>query len=147
MSKYSSLGVLMLALTLNAAWGQDSSTSQPGGVAQDSSQQPTPAYGQENAPAPITENPPLSGLDMPGLEPHAAPLSYLQPGVVVSESADTNVGNTFGGSAVRSVSEALGSLTLQRLWSNYDLAIDYLGGVAYYNVRGLGWKLLQQMDL
>ena len=103
MSKYSSLGVLMLALTLNAAWGQDSSTSQPGGVAQDSSQQPTPAYGQENAPAPITENPPISGLDMPGLEPHAAPLSYLQPGVIVAETADSNVADGIGQSAVRSV--------------------------------------------
>jgi hypothetical protein len=147
MSKYRSFWVLMLALALSTAWGQDSPTPQPGDPAQDTSQAPTPAYGPDNPPAPITENPPLSGLDMPGLEPHAAPLSYLQPGVVVSESADTNVGNTFGGSAVRSVSEALGSLTLQRLWSNYDLAIDYLGGVAYYNVRGLGWKLLQQMDL
>ena len=31
-------------------------------------------------PPPVSENPPLSGLDLPSLEPHAAPLSYLQPG-------------------------------------------------------------------
>jgi hypothetical protein len=147
MSKYSRLWILMLALTLNVAWGQDNSTPQPGSVAQDSSQQPAPAYGQENAPAPITENPPISGLDMPGLEPHAAPLSYLQPGVVVAETADSNIADSLGQSAVRSVTEGLGSLTLQRLWSNYALAVDYLGGVAYYNARGVGWKLLQQMDL
>jgi hypothetical protein len=147
MSKYSSLGILMLALALNAAWGQDNSAPQPGGVGQDSGQQPAPAYGQENAPPPITENPPISGLDMPGLEPHAAPLSYLQPGVVVAETADSNITDSIGHAAVRSVTEGLGSLTLQRLWSKYALAVDYLGGVAYYNVRGLGWKLLQQMDL
>lgn len=147
MSKHPSLWILTLALALNLAWGQDDSTPQPGGVAQDSSQAPVPAYGPDNPATPITENPPLSGLDMPGLEPHGAPLSYLQPGVVVTESADTNVGDTFGRSGVRSVTEALGSLTLQRLWSNYDLAIDYLGGAGYYNARGLGWKLLQQMDL
>src|SRR5579864_7204769 len=147
MSKHPSLWILMLALALNVAWGQDDSTPQPGGVAQDSSQAPVPAYGPDNPAAPIAENPPLSGLDMPGLEPHGAPLSYLQPGVVVTESADTNVGDTFGRLGVRSVTEALGSLTLQRLWSNYDLAIDYLGGAGFYNARGLGWRMVQQMDL
>lgn len=147
MSKHHSFWVLMLALTLNTAWGQDNSAPQPGGVAQDSSQAPAPAYGPDSPTAPIVENPPLSGLDMPGLQPHAAPLSYLQAGVVVSESLDTNVENDLGHTAVRSVSEGLGSLTLQRLWSNYDLAIDYLGGAGYYNSRGLGWKALQQMDV
>jgi hypothetical protein len=147
MSKHHSLWVLMLALMLNTAWGQDNSTPQPGGVAQDSNQAPAPAYGPDSATTPIVENPPLSGLDMPGLQPHAAPLSYLQAGVVVSETADSNVENDLGHTAVRSVSEGLGSLTLQRLWSNYDLALDYLGGVAYYNARGLGWKALQQMDV
>src|SRR4029077_3508777 len=46
-----------------------------------------------------------------------------------------------------SISRALGSLTLQRVWSNYDLALNYIGGVGYYNANGLGWKLLQQMDI
>jgi hypothetical protein len=146
MGKHYSLVVLILAFTLNAAWGQDNSTPPTSDAPQDTSQQPTPAYGQDNAPTPVTENPPLSGLDMPGLEPHAAPLSYLQPGVVVTESADTNVADTLGQSGVRSVTEALGSLTLQRLWSHYALALDYLGGAAYYNAHGIGWKLLQEMD-
>jgi len=145
--RYCRLWILVLAVTLSAAWGQDNSTPQPSGAGQDSSQEPTPGYGQDNPPAPITENPPLSGLDTPGLEPHAAPLSYLQPGVIVAETADSNVADTLGQSSVRSVTEGLGSLTLQRLWSHYDLAIDYLGGAAYYNARGLGWKQLQQMDL
>ena len=38
-------------------------------------------------------------------------------------------------------------MTLKRLWSNYDLALDYIGGVGYYNHEGQGFKSLQQMDL
>jgi hypothetical protein len=86
-------------------------------------------------------------LDLPGLEPHAAPLSYVQAGATVSESLDSNVDGAIGGSSFRSISRGLGRLTLQRVWSNYDLAVDYVGGVGYYNARALGWKLIQQMDL
>ncbi len=65
----------------------------------------------------------------------------------MSESVDSNVANSLGESSVRSVTRALGSLTLHRLWSNYDLALDYVGGAAYYDAKGLGWKSMQQMDL
>jgi hypothetical protein len=109
-------------------------------------QSPAPIYGNESA-APISDNPPLSGLDLPSLEPHAAPLSYIQPGATVSESFDSNVADSLGGSSASSISRGLGSLTLERLWSHYDLAIQYMGGAAYYNQRGLGLKLIQQMDL
>ena len=80
----------MLACALSGAWAQDSSTPPSAERLRRSTrpQQPVPAYGQDNAPPPISENPPLSGLDLPSLEPHAAPLSYLQPGATVSESAD-----------------------------------------------------------
>lgn len=151
MSKLRSIGMLaMLVLALSAAWAQDSSTppstnGMPDAGAQP--QQPVPAYGQENAPPPITENPPLSGIDQPGLEPHAAALSYIQPGATVSETADSNIGGTPGSTTFRSVSRGLGSLTLQRLWSHYDLAAQYMGGAAYYNEKGIGWKAMQQMDL
>jgi hypothetical protein len=91
-------------------------------------QQPVPAYGQQNEPSPINENPPLSGLDLPSLQEHAAPLSYLQPGATFSESANTNIGNTLG-SDFSSITRGLGTLTLRRLWSHYDLALDYMGGV------------------
>jgi hypothetical protein len=149
MSKRHSIWALVvLALALSAAWGQDSSAPQSSGTAPDATpQQPTPAFGQDSPATPVAENPPISGLDLPGLEPHAAPLSYLQPGATVSESADSNVEGGLGGSSFRSITRGLGSLTLQRVWSNYDLAINYIGGVGYYNVHGLGWKLLQQMDL
>src|SRR5271168_25918 len=130
MSRLRSIGTMgVLAFTLmSVAWAQDNSTSTSNsappsnGGASDAGatpQQPAPAYGQENAPPPITENPPLSGLDQPGLEPHAAPLSFIQPGVTVSESADSNAESSLGnGDSVRSISRAVGSLALQRLWRN-----------------------------
>jgi hypothetical protein len=148
MKKSKSLWMLsMLVFALSVAWGQDSTTppaTEP--APQNNPQEPVPAYGQPNAPPSVTENPPLSGVDLPSLEPNTAPLSYIQPGATVSESADSNAGNVVGGSGVTSVSRALGSLTLKRLWSHYDLALDYIGGVGYYSLSGEGLKLLQQMD-
>ncbi|HSY91746.1 MAG TPA: hypothetical protein VK812_10270, partial [Candidatus Binatus sp.] len=98
MSKLQSILTLsMLALALSGAWAQDSTTPPPSSTEptapQSGQQEPTPAYGQDNTPPPISENPPLSGLDLPSLEPHAAPLSYLQPGATFSESAESNAGN------------------------------------------------------
>jgi hypothetical protein len=141
----------MLACALAGAWGQDSTTpptETPSQSDQQEQQQPVPAYGQQGTGAINSENPPLSGLDLPSLEPHAAPLSYLQPGATFNESAITNAGNTLGGgSNFSSITQGLGSVTLRRLWSNYDLAMDYMGGAGYYTLEGQGWKLLQQMDI
>jgi hypothetical protein len=137
----------MLALALSAAFGQDSTT--PPATA-DSGQQPAvpaPAYGQDNSVPAISENPPISALDRPGLEPQAAPLSYLQPGAHITESADSNVGNNLGGSGLNSVTRALGSLTLQRLWSKYDLALEYVGGIAYYNRSGIGVTQIHELNV
>jgi hypothetical protein len=149
MRKRDSIGVLVVLLAaLSASWGQDSSAQQPEGAAPASvPQQPVPAYGTDNPAPPINDNPPITGLDVPNLEPHAAPLSYLQAGAHVSESADSNVSDTLGGSGFHSVSRALGSLTLQRLWSHYDLALEYLGGIGYYNAKGLGVRQVQQLDV
>jgi hypothetical protein len=110
-------------------------------------QEPTPAYGQQSSTPPVNQNPPLTSIDLPSLEPHSAPLSYLQPGATFSETADSNVGNELGSQNFRSVSRALGSLLLNRVWSHYNLGIDYLGGAAYYDVPGFGWKMLQQADV
>jgi hypothetical protein len=142
----------VVALALGMARAQDNTAQPASGNSQDSSQQqttppPAPAYGQPNQPnaAPIDENPPISGLDQPALGPHSAPISYLQPGVTLSESADSNINETLGGSSLHSISRAIGSLTLRRLWGNYSLALDYAGGAGYYNARNLGWKSLQAL--
>lgn len=139
-----------VVLALSGAGAQDSSAQPAPGTTPDSAQEqsslpPFPAYGQTGA-APITDNPPISALDQPALGPHAAPLSYLQLGATASETADSNVANDLGtGGAVHSVSRALGTLSLRRLWSHYELSLDYAGGAGYYNVHGIGWRNLQQL--
>ena len=68
----------MLALALGIANAQD--TSAPAASASGQVEQqpgPVPAYGQENTPLSTSENPPLSGIDLPSLEPNAAPLSVI----------------------------------------------------------------------
>jgi hypothetical protein len=148
------IAIAVACALMSVCWGQDEPPAQPPattpGVPQDSSQQPaspSPAIGTENPPAPVSENPPITSLDLPGLEPHPAPLSYLQLGAHVLESADSNAANLLGGSGVHSITTALGSVDLERLWSNYDLALDYVGGVGYYNVQGIGFKQVQQLDV
>src|SRR2546430_8751656 len=63
---------------------------------------PAPAFGQ-NAPVLNPENPPVSGLDEPGLDLHTASRSFISPALQVSESADTNAGNQIGGGKLGTV--------------------------------------------
>src|ERR1035438_9021762 len=134
--------VAVVLLTLSAGRAQDSSTQEPAGP---TSQQPVPPTGSDNTAPSISENPPISGLDMPNLEPHAAPVSYLQPGAQVRESVDSNIANSLGGSSTQSISRVEASLELRRLWRHYDLDLNYLGGVGYYNVHSIGLKQIQEL--
>jgi hypothetical protein len=133
--------ILTLTLTLSvvsAAWAQGDEPPAPS---------PAPAFGQENPVPTVSENPPISAIDQPSLEPHSAPESFLLPGLHFSESVDSNAGDTLGGSTVSPVTRGLGSLTLQKLWKNYQVAMDYIGGVIYYDQKGLGLQQLQQFDI
>src|SRR6202158_667509 len=105
-------------------------------VAQTSSQSqtgttPAPAFGQ-SAPVLNPENPPVTGLDEPGLELHTASRSFVSPALQVSESADTNGGNVVGATGLESVTRVLGALDLQQFWPKSDLFLEYLGGGAFY---------------
>jgi hypothetical protein len=138
-------GRIMMTLTLtlvlaSVAWAQNDQNEPP-------APPPVPAFGQENPVPPVSENPPISAIDQPGLEPHAAPESFLLPGLHFSESVDSNVENQVGGSSAGTVTRGLGSLTLQKLWKNYDVAMDYVGGVAYFNHASVGVEQLQQLDV
>jgi hypothetical protein len=135
-------GQIILTLTLglfaaSVAWAQE---EQP-------APSPVPAFGQETPTPAVTENPPISAIDQPGLEPHAAPESFLMTGLHFSESVDSNVADTLGGSSTSSVTRGLGSVTLQKLWRNYDVAMDYIGGVDYYHQQGVGLEQVQQFDM
>ena len=136
-------GQIFLTLTLalyaaGAAWAQGDETPAP---------PPAPAFGQDNSTPPVSENPPISAIDQPGLEPHAAPESFVQAGLHFSESVDSNVADTLGGSSTSSVTRGLGSLTLQKLWRNYSVAMDYIGGVGYYDQTGIGLQQIHQFDI
>ncbi|HEX4425993.1 MAG TPA: hypothetical protein VH079_11370 [Terriglobales bacterium] len=131
MKKQISIYVLLfVAMSLGTVWAQTDS-GQP-----DTGQQPAapaPALGQDSTPAQSIANPPLSSLDQPALEPGVAARSFLIPGIHLMDTADTDLsGDLVGKDPVRSVTRALGSLALQKLWKNYDLDIDYAGGVALY---------------
>ena len=137
-------GHIILTLTLSlfsasVAWAQNDQNQQP-------APPPVPAFGQENPAPTVSENPPISAIDQPGLEPHAAPESFLLPGLHFSESLDSNIENSVGQSSVGTVTRGMGSLTLQKLWKNYAVAADYIGGVAYYS-SGVGLEQLQQFDI
>jgi hypothetical protein len=134
--------ILMVGLVLGTGIaGAQNGTGQPPATS------PVPAYGQETPAAPVSENPPISAIDLPGLEPHAAPESFLLAGLHFSESLDSNEGNELGGSSFGAVTRALGGVTLQRLWKRYDLAMDYVGGIADYTRSNIGVQLLQQLDI
>jgi hypothetical protein len=147
---YKILSPILLSLMLGTALAQDSGGAQTSASAPDSPQQsqpPAPAYGQESPPPPVSENPPISGLDVPGLEPHAAPLSYLQPRVDVAVTADSNEANALGASAVQSEARGFGGLDLRRLWQTYQVALDYTGGAGYYSAQGLGFRQVQMLSV
>jgi hypothetical protein len=133
---------LTLTLSLFAAsvaWAQGNENQPPPPA-------PVPAFGQQSPAPSASENPPISAIDQPGLEPHAAPESFLLPGLHFSESVDSNLENSLGQSSVGTVTRGIGSLTLQKLWKSDALALDYIGGVAYYARSGIGLEQLEQFD-
>jgi hypothetical protein len=117
------LALLVFGTSICVA-AQNSSQSQPETT-------PAPAFGQ-NAPVLNPENPPVSGLDEPGLDLHTASRSFIAPALQVSESADTNGGNRLGNTGLDSVTHVLGALDVQQFWPKSDLFLEYLGGGAFY---------------
>jgi hypothetical protein len=153
-----SWALIFLCLPLGIGWAQNTSTDQPDTV--NSQKVDTPGDQQtQNAPAPAfgvdttiplpAENPPISGLDQPSLEPGEITRSFLSVGAIVSQSADTNIEGTLGpgqdSQHVRGLTRGLGSLTLHRIRGKYDTDLQYLGGVAFYEGVGRDPSLLQQL--
>src|SRR5437660_1663839 len=141
--KTSRTACALLCLMASAlAWAQTDT-----GQAPDESQRNTPpaAFGQETPPVVVNENPPISGLDQPSLEPNFQPRSMLLGGIEASESLDSNIGSD-ARPALHSVTRGMGGLTLQRLWRRYQVAAAYVGGVGYYNRGGDGLKQIQEVQ-
>jgi hypothetical protein len=125
---------LLVCLALAATmWAQEDSSSgqqTPGQTPQQTSSGAPPAATGPGEPS--LENPPLSGLDTPRSEPAFGGRSYLLPGLQFSESLNSNVSGGAANSGVSAVSQALGSVDLQRIWKRYAIGLDYLGGGSFY---------------
>jgi hypothetical protein len=138
--------VLLLFMTfIQSSVRAQSDAQQPSGGNQQASPEATPSSG--NGTPSIAENPPITGLDMPGLETNVARRSFLIPGAQVSEALDSNIGTEPGASAIHSETRVLGSLALQRLWSKYDLLLDYVGGGAFYHAAGFGNQQMHSLNV
>ncbi len=106
---------------------------------------PPAAFGQENPPVMVNDNPPISALDQPSLEANVQPRSMLLGGIEVSESLDSNIGSD-ARPTLHGVTRGLGGLTMQRLWSRYQLAAAYFGGAGFYNANGQGFQQLHDLQ-
>jgi hypothetical protein len=94
---------------------------------------PAPAFGQ-NAPVLNPENPPVTGLDEPGLSLHPSSRSFFSPALQVSEAVDTNGSGQLGkNNSLEETTRVLGAFDLQQFWPKSDLFLEYLGGGAFYN--------------
>lgn len=132
--------ILSLALALlpcSLVWAQDNQSTPP----------PAASGELSTSEASLSDNPPISAIDQPNLEPHSAPESYLLPGLHFSESIESNVANSSNGSGITPVTRGLGSLTLQKIWKTDEMAMDYIGGVADYANNNIGLEQLQQFDI
>jgi hypothetical protein len=154
MIKLCQRALILLVLVWGSAWAQSDrgqqpsseNTQQPVDKSQQPGTSPPPAFGQDNPPPRPIENPPLSGLDEPVLEPTITPRSFLLPGLEISESADSNIAGQGGNFSIHSVTRAMGSLTLQRLWSRYDTALNYVAGAAFYGAKGFGANQVHDLN-
>ncbi len=135
--------LLWLTLVTVAVWAQQDNSGQAPSDAQQKAPPPA-AFGQDNPPVLVNDNPPISGLDQPSLEPNIQPRSMLLGGIEVSESLDSNIGSD-ARPTLHGVTRGLGGLTLQRLWSRYQVAAAYVGGAGFYNANGRGFQQVHDL--
>ena len=115
------IGLAGMVLLAGTVWGQQDTPQTPA---------PPPAFGQEAPPPSVTIAPPVTSLDEVSLEPAIAARSYLQPGLHLTESVNSNLSQSSGTLAI---TRLLGSLDLLRVWSRYSFTADYVGGAALYS--------------
>jgi len=122
-----------------AAWAQQDTTQTP---QEPPRTPPVPAFGEGPPPQQITQAPPVTSLDEASLEPAIAARSFLQPGVHVVESVNSDLGTN----GVVGITRVLGSLDLLRLWSRYSFSLDYVGGLSLYSDQAGQPSQVHMMD-
>jgi hypothetical protein len=138
MGKLQAVGIGLLIFGFGAwAAAQDNSPQGPA---------PAPAFGQ-SAPVLNPDNPPISGLDEPGLKLKVASRSFISPAIQVGETADTDENNRLGTFHVEPVSHVLGALDLQKFWPKSDLILEYLGGGTFQSSPQYEVKQLQAVGV
>ena len=141
------MGLGMVAVAQDTSAQQPPDTTPPADTTPPSDSSTPPAFGQQGAaPQQNVDNPPVSGLDLPNLNPNASSRSFLVPGIHVSQAVDSNISNQLGGETFQGVTRALGSLALQKLWSRYNVGLEYVGGGAYFAGQNLGWTQFHSLD-
>jgi hypothetical protein len=146
--------LIFLCLPLGIGWAQNATTSQQDSASgqnvetpgeQQSQNAPAPAFGADTTVSTSGENPPVSGLDQPSLEPEGIARSFLSVGAIVSESADSNIAGSLGSSpGLGGATRAMGSLTLHRIKGRFQTDLQYLGGVVFYEGVGHDPNQLQE---
>ena len=137
----------LLLVAVGVGWAQADGASMQDALPESVQSNSTSPSVQTTQPPPYELNPPLVGLNVRPLQPQGAEArSFLIPGAQITQALDTDQGDNSSQSSVHGVTRGLGSLSLQRLWRRYDLAADYLGGVAYYSDRPVGTALLQLLN-
>ncbi|MGH9512634.1 MAG: hypothetical protein ACRD2U_10920 [Terriglobales bacterium] len=153
-------GLLLIALTPLAGWAQADNAPAPppqstGAVDQTTGESqpaeqttPPPAFGMGAAVTSPNENPPVSGLDQPSLEPGAITRSFLAAGAILSESGDSNIEGSFGSGRLGpgGVTRAMGTVSLQKIWSRYETDLQYIGGGAFYEAVNHNADQLHQAE-
>lgn len=128
------LGLAQNTPTSEQGSGNDQNVASPGD--QQTQNAPAPAFGVDTAIPSPAENPPISGLDQPSLEPEAITRSFLRAGAILSESAGSNIAGMLNSGQhsqdVGGATRAMGSLTLHRIKGRYQTDLQYLGGVVFY---------------
>jgi hypothetical protein len=71
----------------------------------------------------------VTSLDEASLEPTVAVRSFLQPGIHLTESINSDLGKN----GVVGITRVLGSLDLLRAWSRYNTTLNYVGGASLYS--------------
>jgi hypothetical protein len=136
--------LLLFLILVQANMRAQGEAQEPSGGNQQSN--PVAAPSSRKAPPSIAENPPITGLDMPGLETNVARRSFFIPGAQVSEALDSNIGSEPGATAIHPETRVLGSLALQKLWSRYNLLVDYVGGGAFYHGTSFGPEQIHALN-